>query len=124
MSRRSDRCRSSSRFWRRCTRAGAPRASIPQRRCAMSSAQMNGAVVACSGLQKTYQGPASVPVLLGVELAVQPGEHIAIMGKSGSGKSTLLHLLGGLDAPTAGQVFVNGRELSAMDEAERGRVRN
>ena len=90
----------------------------------MSDAARNGAVVACSGLRKTYQGPASVPVLLGVELAVRPGEHIAIMGKSGSGKSTLLHLLGGLDAPTAGQVFVNGRELSAMDEAERGHVRN
>jgi lipoprotein-releasing system ATP-binding protein len=90
----------------------------------MNDAVKNGAVVACSGLQKTYQGPAAVPVLLGVELAVQPGEHIAIMGKSGSGKSTLLHLLGGLDAPTAGQVFVQGRELSAMDEAERGRVRN
>ena len=90
----------------------------------MSDAARNGAVVACSGLRKTYQGPASVPVLLGVELAVRPGEHIAIMGKSGSGKSTLLHLLGGLDAPTAGQVYVNGRELSAMDEAERGRVRN
>ncbi|MGH8673382.1 MAG: ABC transporter ATP-binding protein, partial [Burkholderiales bacterium] len=85
---------------------------------------MNEAVVACSGLRKPYQGPASVPVLLGVEFAVRPGEHVAIMGKSGSGKSTLLHLLGGLDAPTAGQVFVQGRELSAMGEAERGRVRN
>ena len=90
----------------------------------MSDAGANGAVVACSGLKKTYHGPAAVPVLMGVELVVRPGEHIAIMGKSGSGKSTLLHLLGGLDAPTAGQVFVNGRELSAMDEAERGRVRN
>ena len=90
----------------------------------MNDAARNGAVVACSGLKKTYHGPAAVPVLLGVELAVRPGEHIAIMGKSGSGKSTLLHLLGGLDAPTAGQVFVNGRELSGMDEAERGRVRN
>ena len=90
----------------------------------MNDAVKNGAVVACSGLKKTYQGPAPVPVLLGVDLAVRPGEHIAIMGKSGSGKSTLLHLLGGLDAPTAGQVFVNGRELSAMDEAEQGRVRN
>jgi len=90
----------------------------------MSSAPANGAVVACSGLQKIYQGPVAVPVLLGVEIAIRPGEHVAIMGKSGSGKSTLLHLLGGLDAPTAGQVFVQGRELSAMDEAERGRVRN
>src|SRR4029078_3093528 len=90
----------------------------------MSSAPANGAVVACSGLQKICQCPVAVPVLLGVEIAIRPGEHVAIMGKSGSGKSTLLHLLGGLDAPTAGQVFVQGRELSAMDEAERGRVRN
>ena len=85
---------------------------------------MNEAVVACAGLKKTYLGPAPVPVLLGVDLAVRPGEHVAIMGKSGSGKSTLLHLLGGLDAPTAGQVFVQGRELSALGEAEQGRVRN
>jgi lipoprotein-releasing system ATP-binding protein len=90
----------------------------------MSDAALNGAVVACSKLQKTYQGPAAVPVLLGVDLVVRPGEHVAIMGKSGSGKSTLLHLLGGLDAPTSGQVFVNGRELGGMGEAERGRVRN
>ena len=85
---------------------------------------MNDAVLACSGLKKTYQGPAPVPVLMGVDLEVRPAEHVAIMGKSGSGKSTLLHLLGGLDAPTAGSVHVNGRELSAMGEAERGRVRN
>ena len=85
---------------------------------------MNEAVLSCSGLQKTYLGPAPVPVLLGVDLQVRPSEHIAIMGKSGSGKSTLLHLLGGLDAPTGGRVYVNGRELSAMGEAERGRVRN
>ncbi len=81
-------------------------------------------VVSCSGLAKTYQGPAPVKVLEGVDFEVRAGERVAIMGKSGSGKSTLLHLLGGLDAPTAGRVFVQGRELSAMGEAERGRVRN
>ena len=85
---------------------------------------MNDVVLACSGLKKTYQGPAPVPVLMGVDLEVRPSEHVAIMGKSGSGKSTLLHLLGGLDAPTGGRVFVQGRELSAMGEAERGRLRN
>ena len=82
------------------------------------------AVVSCRGLEKTYQGPQPVPVLAGVDLDVRAGERIAITGRSGSGKSTLLHLLGGLDAPTAGSVSVQGRPLFAMGEAERGRMRN
>ncbi|HET9735497.1 MAG TPA: ATP-binding cassette domain-containing protein [Burkholderiales bacterium] len=81
-------------------------------------------VLACRGLAKTYHGPQPVKVLAGVDFSVRARERVAIMGKSGSGKSTLLHLLGGLDAPTAGSVSVQGRALSAMDEAERGRVRN
>ena len=82
------------------------------------------AVVACHGLKKTYQGPQPVPVLMGVDLEIRRGERIAIMGRSGSGKSTLLHLLGGLDTPTAGQVFIEGRAFSEMGEAERARTRN
>jgi len=82
-------------------------------------------VLACRGLQKTYTGgPQDVPVLLGVDLDVAPGERIAIVGASGSGKSTLLHLIGGLDAPTAGEVRVEGRPFAELSEAERGRVRN
>ncbi|HEX7054035.1 MAG TPA: ATP-binding cassette domain-containing protein [Burkholderiales bacterium] len=85
---------------------------------------MSEPVLAARGLKKTYQGPQPVPVLLGVDLEVRPGERIAIMGRSGSGKSTLLHLLGGLDTPSAGQVFLQGRAFSEMSEAERGQARN
>jgi len=81
-------------------------------------------VLSCVGLKKVYQGPQAVPVLEGVDFAVQPGERVAIMGRSGSGKSTLLHLLGGLDAPSGGEVYVQGRPLSAMGEGERGILRN
>jgi lipoprotein-releasing system ATP-binding protein len=82
-------------------------------------------VLECRGLAKTYRsGPLEVPVLLGVDLAVAQGERVAIVGASGSGKSTLLHLLGGLDAPTAGEVRVEGEALATLTEEARGRVRN
>jgi len=82
-------------------------------------------VLECRGLKKTYRsGPLEVPVLLGIDLAVMPGERLAVVGVSGSGKSTLLHLLGGLDAPTGGEVRVQGRPFAGLSEAEQGRVRN
>ncbi len=82
-------------------------------------------VLSCSGLAKTYmQGKVPVPVLGGIDLTVNAGEHVAIVGASGSGKSTLLHLLGGLDAPTAGAVEVMGRDLESMSSKERGESRN
>jgi lipoprotein-releasing system ATP-binding protein len=82
-------------------------------------------VVECRGLQKTYRsGPLEVHVLMGIDLAVAHGERVAIVGASGSGKSTLLHLLGGLDAPTAGEVLIDGVAFSSLDETQRGNTRN
>ena len=97
-------------------------------RCAMSEASSSRPtvpVLECRGLKKTYeQGGLSVPVLLGVDLSVQAGESVAIIGASGSGKSTLLHLLGGLDEATSGVAEVLGERLSSMSVGDRGRLRN
>ena len=88
---------------------------------------MNSAapVLECRGLKKTYRsGPLEVPVLLGIDLAVAAGERLAVVGASGSGKSTLLHLLGGLDAPTAGEVFIRGVAFAGLRDSDQGRLRN
>jgi len=86
---------------------------------------MSEPVLACQGLSKIYrQGDSDVEVLLGVDLEVQVGERVAIIGASGSGKSTLLHLLGGLDAPSGGRVQLMGQELNSISDAQRGTLRN
>lgn len=86
---------------------------------------MNDLVLHCRGLSKTYQeGRLQTPVLREVDFSVGAGERIAIIGSSGSGKSTLLHVLGGLDAPTAGTVWLNGQSLQTLSDNERGELRN
>ncbi|EKT4472819.1 lipoprotein-releasing ABC transporter ATP-binding protein LolD [Pseudomonas putida] len=83
------------------------------------------AVLSCRNLGKSYdEGPESVQVLSGLNLELQAGERVAIIGSSGSGKSTLLNLLGGLDRPTQGSVWLAGEELSALGERARGLLRN
>jgi lipoprotein-releasing system ATP-binding protein len=85
----------------------------------------NKPVVSCEQLEKVYsQGPQLVQVLKGVNLEVNRGEQIAIVGSSGSGKTTLLNLLGGLDIPTAGRVTIAGKDLAQVNETERGVMRN
>ncbi len=86
---------------------------------------MSEAVLACRNLSRVYaDGDRTVAVLEGIDLALAPGEKIAIVGASGSGKSTLLNLLGGLDRPTSGQVLLAGSDLSNLSERELCEVRN
>ncbi|AZS50204.1 lipoprotein-releasing ABC transporter ATP-binding protein LolD [Entomomonas moraniae] len=82
-------------------------------------------VLSCKNLGMVYQqGPNAVQVLSDVELNLKAGERAAIIGQSGAGKSTLLNLLGGLDTPTSGSVWLAGKELSALNEKARGLLRN
>jgi len=85
----------------------------------------DSAVIECRGLARSFkEGGLHVDVLDSVDLRVAVGERIAIVGTSGSGKSTLLHLLGGLDKPTRGDVWVTGTRMSELGEAARGKLRN
>jgi lipoprotein-releasing system ATP-binding protein len=86
---------------------------------------MSDGVLEARQVQKSFhQGPVLVPVLQGVSLSVAAGERVAIVGASGSGKTTLLQILGGLDAPSTGQVLIAGRDIHALTERERGALRN
>ncbi|MFT4749297.1 MAG: lipoprotein-releasing system ATP-binding protein [Pseudohongiellaceae bacterium] len=88
----------------------------------MSSAE---SVLSCVDLCKRYdEGPRPVEVLRGVNLEIKRQEQVAIVGSSGSGKTTLLNLLGGLDFASSGYVTVAGQDISALDEVERGQLRN
>jgi len=82
-------------------------------------------VLHASGLGKTFDdGRLNLTVLQGVDFHLARGERVAIVGASGSGKSTLLHLLGGLEAPSTGEVWVTGQKISALSDAARGLLRN
>lgn len=92
---------------------------------AIASSAVTDPVLSCQGLSKVFrQGDQALDVLRDVNFSLQRGERVAIVGSSGAGKSTLLHLLGGLDIPTAGEVFVTGHNLTRMKDADRGRLRN
>ena len=81
--------------------------------------------IECRRLTRSFhEGGLNVDVLESVDASVRIGERVAIVGASGSGKSTLLHLLGGLDTPTSGEVWVSGTRISDLGEAARGRLRN
>ena len=85
----------------------------------------NKVVLKVRGLTKRFhEGRIDLTVLHGVDLDVHAGETLAIVGSSGSGKSTLLHLMGGLDAPTAGSVELLGQDIAQVDAAAQGRLRN
>ena len=86
---------------------------------------MSNTVLKVRGLTKRFhEGRIDLTVLHGVDLDVHAGETLAIVGSSGSGKSTLLHLMGGLDAPTAGSVELLGQDIARVDAAAQGRLRN
>ncbi len=94
----------------------APGAGVP-----VSEAPFDGgAVIVCDNLVKIYKvADLEVVALQGLDLLVEPGEFVALVGASGSGKSTLMNILGGLDVPSAGRAIVAGRDLGDMDRGER-----
>ncbi|MBT4520621.1 MAG: ATP-binding cassette domain-containing protein, partial [Halieaceae bacterium] len=86
---------------------------------------MSDVVLQCKALGKVYQdGDSRVTVLDKVDFSLSRGEKVAIVGSSGSGKSTLLNLLGGLDNPSSGQVFMSGQDLASLGERSLCRLRN
>lgn len=86
---------------------------------------VNGPFIHIEGLVKSYQGPSGqVEVLKGLDLRVEAGESVGVLGASGVGKSTLLHIVGALDRPSAGRVKVAGWDISEMDEARLADFRN
>ncbi|MFM8579286.1 MAG: ABC transporter ATP-binding protein [Planctomycetaceae bacterium] len=91
----------------------------------MSETDVPAPLLAVRNLRKAYRsGTGSLEVLRGVDLDIEPGGFVAIVGQSGSGKSTLLHLMGLLDAPDAGEVRLEGGRIDDLPAASRDRLRN
>ena len=87
--------------------------------------QSNGDVLRCVHLAKTHnEGSLNVEVLKDINFSIAQGEQVSILGSSGEGKSTLLHLLGGLDKPTRGEVWIDGKNIVSLSEKQRGLLRN
>ncbi|HLT89845.1 MAG TPA: ATP-binding cassette domain-containing protein [Woeseiaceae bacterium] len=90
-----------------------------------SGARSGNVVFECRQVVRRFrEGPSTLEVLSGVDLTVHAAERVAIVGASGSGKTTLLQIMGGLDTPTSGEVWVGGQSLAAADEATKGEIRN
>src|SRR5437868_5679769 len=97
-----------------------PRGCTRWKRCAMSEP-----LLVARDLRKRYVlGRRDVEVLRGVSLEIQAGDFLALRGASGAGKSTLLHLIGGLDTPNEGQIWLAGRDLAELSRRELARLRN
>ena len=91
----------------------------------MSETKHKHDVLVCRSIVRRFrEGDSMLEVLSGVDLSVKAAECVAIVGASGSGKTTLLQIMGGLDEPTSGDVFVNGQSMAQADEEAKGRLRN
>ncbi len=93
---------------------------------ALAASPTTGPMLRIEGLYKSYldSDGSELPILRGVDLELAYGEVVAVVGASGAGKSTLLHLLGGLDGPSSGEIYLEGAELSRLSEPELAQIRN
>ena len=85
---------------------------------------VTASVLSCRGVVRRFREGSELEVLSGVDLDIAPAERVAIIGASGSGKTTLLQILGGLDDPSAGEVFVDGKAMHGGSEVSRAELRN
>ena len=86
-------------------------------------AEANGTILRLDGIRKTYTNGVDEEVLFGIDLELKTGDFAVLVGKSGSGKTTLLNIIGLLDTPTAGRLFLDDRETSTLDDDERAQLR-